>query len=423
MKSALKKVGNAAKTLGRKLKKSKVGKALKNGASKLRNLLKKKKDQFRDHKRRQQEHKRNKQDKRKKDEKSKQSKEARLDKIMARIRPLLERVMGPGVPRPVMKATLAGVRLWYRLTELFLDGAERGYVTAALNPRKRALPYHSWDNVTEPPAVTRKRATARAKEEQDTQHLRDAQAQAARAGQPDAAQVPAPSAARPTSLSPELARILAAPRPTKPGGRRSYRAGPGPVEKGESVPFKEGTITGRGEKNDNLTPDHIPSGGALIMVIQRKFIAEQEAAAGKRFSDKEIEDLLLKHDYIKLDSHDNIDRNGPKSMEVYNVAQTLMVEEDEHKEGSRTYAGKNSARRIAVDSQDLTMAVEDDYRHYLTGWHAKGTLRKSQVYDMIWHYKRLADRNDSRTETDVHYSRTIDHLLLYYWEKAKNDTD
>ncbi|WP_406316162.1 DUF4157 domain-containing protein [Streptomyces sp. NBC_00118] len=423
VKSALKKVGNAAKTLGRKLKKSKVGKALKNGASKLRNLLKKKKDQFRDHKRRQQEHKRNKQDKRKKDEKSKQSKEARLDKIMARIRPLLERVMGPGVPRPVMKATLAGVRLWYRLTELFLDGAERGYVTAALNPRKRALPYHSWDNVTEPPAVTRKRATARAKEEQDTQHLRDAQAQAARAGQPDAAQVPAPSAARPTSLSPELARILAAPRPTKPGGRRSYRAGPGPVEKGESVPFKEGTITGRGEKNDNLTPDHIPSGGALIMVIQRKFIAEQEAAAGKRFSDKEIEDLLLKHDYIKLDSHDNIDRNGPKSMEVYNVAQTLMVEEDEHKEGSRTYAGKNSARRIAVDSQDLTMAVEDDYRHYLTGWHAKGTLRKSQVYDMIWHYKRLADRNDSRTETDVHYSRTIDHLLLYYWEKAKNDTD
>ncbi|MFC9497078.1 DUF4157 domain-containing protein [Streptomyces sp. NPDC056982] len=423
VKSALKKVGNAAKTLGRKLKKSKVGKALKNSASKLRDFLKKKKDQFRDHKRRQQEHKRNKQDQRKKDEKSKQSKEARLDKIMARIRPLLERVMGPGVPRPVMKATLAGVRLWYRLTELFLDGAERGYVTAALNPRKRALPYHSWDNVTEPPVVTRKRATARAKEEQDTQHLRDAQAQAARAGQPDAAQGPAPAAARPTSLSPELARILAAPRPTKPGGRRSYRAGPGPVEKGESVPFKEGTITGRGEKDDNLTPDHIPSGGALIMVIQRKFIAEQEAAAGKRFSDKEIEDLLLKHDYIKLDSHDNIDRNGPKSMEVYNVAQTLMVEEDEHREGSRTYAGKNSARRIAVDSQDLTMAVEDDYRHYLTGWHAKGTLRKSQVYDMIWHYKRLADRNDSRTETDVHYSRTIDHLLLYYWEKAKNDTD
>ncbi|WP_030946092.1 eCIS core domain-containing protein [Streptomyces sp. NRRL S-646] len=427
VKSALKKVGNAAKTLGRKLKKSKLGKALKNGASKLRNYFKRKKDQFRDHKRRQQEQKRRKQDQRKKDEKSKESKEARLDKAVARIRPLLQRIMTPGVPRPVMNATLAGLRMWYRLTGLLLEGTDHGDITAVLNPRKRALPYHSWDSLTEPPHVTRARTSARRKETEDAQHNRDTQQQSARAGQPDAAQGSPATATRPTSLSPELARIIAAPRPTKEGGRRSARAGAGDVTKGESLTFKQGTK--RSRTGDELTPDHIPSGAALLLAAQRKFVAEQEAAENRRFTDKEIEDLLVKHEYIKLNAEGKFDR-ATESNKLYDEGQTLVVEEEEHVYeksdpigGSRTFMARNSPKKIVLDSKDLTTAVEDDYRHYLVGWHAKGKLLKSQVYDMIWHYKRLADRDDSRTGTDVHYSRDIDNLLLYYWEKAKNDTD
>jgi hypothetical protein len=134
VKSALKKVGNAAKTLGRKLKKSKVGKALKNGASKLRNFFKKKKDQFRDHKKRRQEQKRRKQEQRKKDEKSKESKEARLQKIAARVRPKVRALLSRGIKGPVLRGALAAMRLWYRLTSLATRGTEQGAVHATLNP-------------------------------------------------------------------------------------------------------------------------------------------------------------------------------------------------------------------------------------------------------------------------------------------------
>ncbi|MEU6253125.1 DUF4157 domain-containing protein [Streptomyces sp. NPDC047043] len=135
VKSALKKVGNAAKTLGRKLKKSKVGKALKNGASKLRNYFKKKKDQLRDHKRRQQEQKRRKQDQRKKDEKSKESKEARLSKIAASLRPRVTALLKRGVPDAPLRAALAAMRVWYRLTDLARVGAGRFTIDARLNPQ------------------------------------------------------------------------------------------------------------------------------------------------------------------------------------------------------------------------------------------------------------------------------------------------
>ncbi|WP_329569384.1 eCIS core domain-containing protein [Streptomyces sp. NBC_01361] len=136
VRSALKKVGNAAKTLGRKLKKSKVGKALKNSASKLRDFFRKKKDRLRDHKRRQQEQKRQKQDQRRKDEKSKESKEARLGKAVARIRPVLVRILKHGIANAPLRALLAGLRTWYRLTALTKrpTGAEE-QITAVLNPQ------------------------------------------------------------------------------------------------------------------------------------------------------------------------------------------------------------------------------------------------------------------------------------------------
>ena len=138
VKSALKKVGNAAKTLGRKLKKSKLGKALKNGASKLRNFFKKKKDHLKDHKKRQHEQKKQKQDQRKKDEKSRESKEARLQKILARLRPKLSGILRRGIPQWGMRAVLPALRTWYRLTDLRQSGSSSFTITAALNPESGA---------------------------------------------------------------------------------------------------------------------------------------------------------------------------------------------------------------------------------------------------------------------------------------------
>ncbi|MFB7991416.1 DUF4157 domain-containing protein [Streptomyces sp. NPDC056002] len=155
VKSALKKVGNAAKTLGRKLKKSKLGKALKNGASKLRNYFKKKKEQLRDHKKRQQEQKWRKQEQRKKEEGSKASKEERLRKIVARIRPQLNRLLEKGLPAPVFDATMAAMRVWNRLTSLSAQGSEDFNVVATLNPSALAsqgefeiFPHGDEDRVT-----------------------------------------------------------------------------------------------------------------------------------------------------------------------------------------------------------------------------------------------------------------------------------
>ncbi len=134
----MKKVGNAAKTLGKKLKKTKVGKALKNSASKLRNVFKKKKDRLRDDKRRQQEQRKQNQDQRRKDEKSKESKQSRLDKAVARIRPKIDGLLKFGVPRTALRAALAGMRAWYRLTGLETSGDPGFDVIASLNPEKKA---------------------------------------------------------------------------------------------------------------------------------------------------------------------------------------------------------------------------------------------------------------------------------------------
>ncbi|WP_405538491.1 DUF4157 domain-containing protein [Streptomyces sp. NBC_00075] len=145
VKSALKKVGNAARTLGRKLKKSKVGKALKNGASKLRDSFKRKKDRLREDKRRQHEQKRRDQDRRKKDEKSKESKEERLRKIVARLEPKLNALLQRGIPQPVLRAVLRGLQTWYRLTGLAVnDNGESFDFTALLNPSRRFGAGH-WD--------------------------------------------------------------------------------------------------------------------------------------------------------------------------------------------------------------------------------------------------------------------------------------
>ncbi|MFI6655756.1 DUF4157 domain-containing protein [Streptomyces sp. NPDC050523] len=418
VKSALKKAGNAAKTLGRKLKKSKLGKALKNGASKLRNFFKRKKDQFRDHKKRRHEEKRRKEDQRKKDEKSKESKEARLQKILTRIRPLLRRIMTPGVPRPVMNVTLAGLRMWYRLTGLTLDGAQSGRIMALLNPQGMVLPFHSTDAWTEPPEATKARTEARAVEEAEADRIREREQQARRAAQPEAEQDATAAPGQPNSLSPELNSILANPLAGR--GQRRRRRG-GPVSKGESLTFRRAEK--RAVTGDKLTPDHIPSGAALIHAAQRRAIAREEARRNMKMDEGEITDFLQKEDFITVNAQGNIGR-GPKSRKIYNEALALMVTGKEHEYrkadpdgGSRTHGSRNTPQQIALDARDLTTAAEDDFRFYLASWHTKRSLVKSQVYSMILHYKRLTDRKE------IDYSRSIDNLLLHYWKKARNDTD
>ncbi len=138
VKSALTKVRNAARTLGRKLKNSKLGKSLKNGASKLRDWFKKKRDRLREDRRRHQEQKRREQDQRRKNEKSKESKEARLKKIVERIRPRLQRMLSGGVGRLVSKSVLLGLRVWYRLSELSDTPGSPFKINATLNPTEGA---------------------------------------------------------------------------------------------------------------------------------------------------------------------------------------------------------------------------------------------------------------------------------------------
>ncbi|MFE6036920.1 DUF4157 domain-containing protein [Streptomyces sp. NPDC056452] len=362
-----------------------------------------------------------KKDQRKKGEDSKESKDQRLQKIIARIRPKLLKIMRVGVPRPVMNGTLSGMRVWYRLTALLLQGKDNGSIMAELNPKGPVLPFHSTDGWEEEEAVKRARNEAREQEKEATRGLRES-------GRGEGTQRTAhereggtsPEQSKPGSLSPQLRSILAAPLPGH--GKRRGRRG-GPVTQGESLTFRKAKVKGREVPGDGLTPDHIPSGGALIYAAQRKAIAREEKKQGTKLTDAEVLKLLKDEEFITVDSKGNWKR-GPRSEKLYKEALTLMITGKEHEYrkadpegGSRTHGARNDDRQIALDARDLTKATEDDFRFYLNRWLARNTLIKSLVYSMVVHYKRLTDRKE------IEYSDSIDNLLLHYWEKARNDAN
>ena len=131
----MKKVRNAGKSLGKKLSKSKVGKALKNSAKKVRDFFKKKRDRMRDDKRQRLRWKKRRRDDRERKEKSPSSKQARLALAVARIRRILRRKLRPGMPHVMHRALLMALRSWYKLSSVTRVGAGRRFTdVAALNP-------------------------------------------------------------------------------------------------------------------------------------------------------------------------------------------------------------------------------------------------------------------------------------------------
>ncbi|MFF7454608.1 DUF4157 domain-containing protein [Kitasatospora sp. NPDC008115] len=135
VKAALNRVRGAARALGRRLLGSRLGRALTNGAHRIRDAYRRQRDRLRDwqRKRRQQ------RAERRARENSPQAKDQRLDLIVARVRPRLERLLGKGVRRQVLRAVLRALRAWYRLTGLELSGLPRFVVRALLNPEKVAV--------------------------------------------------------------------------------------------------------------------------------------------------------------------------------------------------------------------------------------------------------------------------------------------
>ncbi|MFD8392390.1 DUF4157 domain-containing protein [Streptomyces sp. NPDC059680] len=134
VKGALAKARNAARALGRKLKNSKLGRAIRNGAHKVYNAYKRKRDQLRDWWNKHKEQRKQNRDNRHKKENSPQAKEQRLERAVARIRPRAEALLRHGVPEPILRAFLGAARIWYRLTDLSMVGGESFSFKATINP-------------------------------------------------------------------------------------------------------------------------------------------------------------------------------------------------------------------------------------------------------------------------------------------------
>ncbi len=134
VKGALKKVRNGLKALGRKLARSKVGKALKNTGKKLYNKFKRKRDDWLDNKKKIDLKRKQKKDGGKQKDDEKKGKMARLQRIISRLRPKLKGRLEKGVPRPAFNPMLAELRKAYRLTRLWGSGNRTVEIFAQLNP-------------------------------------------------------------------------------------------------------------------------------------------------------------------------------------------------------------------------------------------------------------------------------------------------
>ncbi|MFE2107270.1 hypothetical protein ACFXAF_15545 [Kitasatospora sp. NPDC059463] len=124
----------AARALGRRLLGSRLGRALTTGARRIRDAYRRQRDRLRDWRQR----RRQQRAARRERENSPRAKQQRLDLIVARIRPRIQRLLARGVRQLVLRPVLAGMRAWYRLTGLAEVGGPAFTVEALLNPKASA---------------------------------------------------------------------------------------------------------------------------------------------------------------------------------------------------------------------------------------------------------------------------------------------
>jgi phage-related protein len=116
---------NGIRALGRRLAKTKFGKFLKNIYDKLKTKYQSFKSKLADW--------RAKFNKWREDRKKK-THDDRLEAAIEHIRPKVQALLDKGIPRPVLEAALAAMRLWYRLTGLSIVGEPASGVEASLSP-------------------------------------------------------------------------------------------------------------------------------------------------------------------------------------------------------------------------------------------------------------------------------------------------
>lgn len=426
VKSALKKVRNAGKALGKKLRKSKLGKALKNTAKKTRDFFKKKRDHLRDHKKHKHDHKKQKKENRRKKENSKESKEARLRKISTRLRPKVGALLDKGVVRPVMRASLAAMRLWYRLTSLDMRGGRTGEIMAVLNP---PAPQGGYETQSVPAdGRTRQASGGPAPEERRPRQQADEQQRSGEANQQRPADADREDRGRedtPKGISPELAAIMKAV-PTDHGS--------GLPKEGESLTWGEAGDRGHTKRNKNkkkeekFTPDHIPSGAAVIEAKRREIRQGMiDKQGGVPLTQEQEAELEEHYDNIGLKNIDVISKKGKKRREKgdaaqkeYDDAYAIYLPTQLHEKVSRTYLGRNNdivngRAKWERDADNLTKAVKLDYQTYLKHFADKGELADYQylIQAFMHHYEKLARLNR------IEYNRGIEKMLIYYWREAR----
>ncbi|WP_194912902.1 eCIS core domain-containing protein [Catenulispora rubra] len=108
-----------AKALGHRLANTKLGKALLNGAKKVKQAFQTWKQKASDWWKKKHPPK---------------SPEERLAAAVARIQPKVDWMLGKGVPGFALKAALRGMRIWYRLASLAMTGSSDFQIAATINP-------------------------------------------------------------------------------------------------------------------------------------------------------------------------------------------------------------------------------------------------------------------------------------------------
>ncbi|MDT0343190.1 hypothetical protein [Streptomyces litchfieldiae] len=100
----------------------------------MRDAYTRRRDRLREHQRTREQQRRRERDARRQRENSPASKDDRLRRVVARIRRRITRMLRAGVRGGILRGALAAMRVWYRLSQLAVQGADRFQIHARLNP-------------------------------------------------------------------------------------------------------------------------------------------------------------------------------------------------------------------------------------------------------------------------------------------------